>query len=97
MTSRIPGSPGPEQKLSLDRPATYQITIQGRLGLEWSDWFDGMTMTTLTNSSGTTTILTGQLHDQAALHGLLNRLYGLGLPLLAIDCLEISPANNENF
>ncbi|MBE7555733.1 MAG: hypothetical protein HS126_32180 [Anaerolineales bacterium] len=84
----------PEQKLSLDRPATYQITIQGRLSSDWSDWFEGMTMTTLTDSTGTMTMLTGQVYDQAALHGLLNKLYGLGLPLLAIDCLEIGPAND---
>lgn len=96
MTSRIISSPGQEQKLSLDCPATYRITIQGRLGSEWSDWFEGMTLSTLADSEGTRTILTGPVHDQAALHGLLNKLYGLGLPLLAIDCLEVSPANNKN-
>ncbi|GIK37780.1 MAG: hypothetical protein BroJett011_16130 [Chloroflexota bacterium] len=94
MTYRNTGWPGQGQKLSLDRPATYQITIQGRLGADWSDWFEGMTMTTLTDSSGTVTMLTGQVHDQAALHGLLNKLYGLGLPLLTIDCLEVGPAND---
>lgn len=92
MTYRNTGWLG--QKLSLDRPATYQITIQGRLSSDWSDWFEGMTMTTLTDSNGTVTILTGQVHDQAALHGLLNKLYGLGLPLLAIDCLEIGPVKD---
>ncbi len=87
--------PNSGQRLSLDRPATYQIIIQGRLGSDWSDWFEGMTITTATDSKEAITTLTGRVEDQATLHGLLNKLYGLGLPLLAIDCLEINPASDS--
>lgn len=79
------------QRLSLDCPAMYRITIQGRLGREWSDWFEGMCLTPAADSHGVTTIMTGLVRDQAALHGLLNALYGLGLPLLDLTCLEINP------
>ncbi|MBE7471296.1 MAG: hypothetical protein DPW09_41205 [Anaerolineae bacterium] len=69
----------------------YRITIQGRLGREWSDWFDGMVLTSPAGLRESTTSLTGLVRDQAALHGLLNTLYGLGLPLLDLTCLEINP------
>jgi hypothetical protein len=79
------------QRLSLDCPARYRITIQGRLGREWSDWFEGMALTSPAGLHESTTTLTGLVRDQAALHGLLNTLYGLGLPLLDLTCLEINP------
>lgn len=84
------GSPEKHPRLSLDRPATYQITVQGRLDPDWSDWFEGMTLTTAIDGKRSITTLTGLVVDQAALHGLLNKLYGLGLPLLAINCLDIN-------
>lgn len=83
------------QRLSLDCPAMYRITIQGRLGREWADWFEGMSLTPAADSHGATTILTGLVRDQAALHGLLNALYGLGLPLLDLTCLEINPTSEK--
>ena len=74
--------------LSLDRPARYQIRVPGQLDDSWSDWFAGMTMTTETDRHGQpVTSLMGTL-DQAALHGLLRRLYAMGLPLLAVVHLE---------
>jgi hypothetical protein len=78
-----------EPKLTLDRPATYQIIIQGRLGSDWSDWFDGLNLVNDKDTTGSAvTILTGLVADQAALHGLLGKIYNLGLPLLAIHCLN---------
>ena len=78
-----------EQKLTLDRRATYQIIIQGRLGSDWSDWFDGLNLVNKSDTRGSAvTILTGPVADQAALHGLLGKIYSLGLPLLAINCLD---------
>ncbi|MHC4446052.1 MAG: hypothetical protein ACYTA5_25950 [Planctomycetota bacterium] len=58
-----------KQKLTLDRPATYQIKVPGHLDESWSDWFEGMTFTH--QSDGTTTLY-GLVIDQAALHGILN-------------------------
>lgn len=81
--------PNQAQRLSLDRPAAYQIVIQGRLGTDWSDWFEGMTLVNDSDARGTAvTILTGVVSDQASLHGLLGKIYNLGLPLLAICCLD---------
>jgi len=76
------------QKLSLDRPATYQIKVPGHIGESWSDWAGGMTITVESEGDGPpVTILTGTL-DQAALQGLLRRLYSLGLPLISAVCVD---------
>ncbi len=71
------------QKLNLDQSATYQIKVPGRLDENLSDWVEGMTITVEREDDGSTiTTLTGVLVDQAALQGLLRRLYTLGLPLI---------------
>lgn len=76
------------RKLTLDRPATYQIRVPGQLGESWSDWAGGMTITVESEGDDPPiTTLTGSL-DQAALHGLLRRLYALGLPLISVMCVE---------
>ena len=78
----------PKQKLTLCRPATYQIQVPGHIGESWSDWSGGMTGTMETEGEGPpVTTLTG-IVDQAALQGLLRRLYSLGLPLISVHCLE---------
>ena len=70
------------QKLNLDQPATYQIKVPGRLDENLSDWVEGMTITVEREDDGPPiTTLSGVLVDQAALQGLLRRLYTLGLPL----------------
>ena len=79
-------------KLTLDRPMTYQIKVPGELDESWSDWAGGMAITIESGGEGPpVTILTGVVADQAALHGLLRRLYSLGLPLLSAVCLECGP------
>ncbi len=76
--------------LTADQPATYQIKVQGRLSENWSNWFDGLAVAAAGTEGGPTlTTLTGQVADQAALHGLLNRIRDLGLPLLLVECLNI--------
>ena len=76
------------QRLTLDRPATYQIKVPGHIGESWSDWVGGMTITVETEVDGTSiTALTGTI-DQAALHGLLRQLYSLGLPLISVTCVD---------
>jgi hypothetical protein len=77
-----------KQKLTLDRPATYQIKVPGQIGESWSDWAGGMTIAVDSEGDGPpVTTLTGTL-DQAALQGLLRRLYSLGLPLISVHCVE---------
>jgi len=77
-----------KQKLSLDRPATYQIKVPGELDESWSDWAGGMTITVESEGEGLpVTTLTGTI-DQAASQGLLRRLYSLGLPLISVNSIE---------
>ena len=59
----------------------YEIHLRGRLDQRWASWFDDMTVTA---SDDGTTVLTGPVSDQAALHGVLARLRDLGLPLLSV-------------
>ncbi|MCB8977442.1 MAG: hypothetical protein H6657_08490 [Ardenticatenaceae bacterium] len=75
-------------KLTLDRPVIYQIKVPGQLDASWVEWGEGLaiTITSEANAPSVTT-LTGRL-DQAALQGLLRRLYGLGLPLISLQWVE---------
>ncbi len=76
------------QKLTLDRPVTYQIKVPGHIGKNWSDWVGATTITVESEGDGPpVTTLTGTV-DQAALQGLLRRLYSLGLPLISVTCVE---------
>jgi hypothetical protein len=63
------------------QPMVYQIRILGHLGRQWTDWFEGLSITLEDNGD---TLLTGPVIDQAALHGLLRKVRDLGLPLLAV-------------
>ena len=71
----------------------YQIRIQGHLGSEWTDWFEGLSITLEDNSE---TLLRGLVVDQAALHGLLRKVRDLGLPLIAIIQVEPTQANGPD-
>ena len=74
--------------LTLDRPATYQIKVPGEFDLASSDWVGEMTVVVGSNEDGLpVTTLTGTL-DQAALQGLLRRLYAFGSPLISVICIE---------
>ena len=63
----------------------YQIRIKGHLGQQWTDWFEGLTITLEENGE---TLLTGPVVDQAALHGLLKKVRDLGMPLLSVNRVE---------
>ena len=77
-----------KQKLTLDRPATYQIKVPGVLDERWSDWDGEMTVTVESDGDGPpVTTLTGTI-DQAALQGILRRLYSLGLPLISVNYIH---------
>jgi hypothetical protein len=65
-----------------DKPEVYQIRVKGILDEKWSDWFDGLTITRQANGE---TLMTGPVVDQAALHGLLNKIRDIGLPLLSLN------------
>ena len=67
------------------RHEVYQITVKGHLDSEWSDWFDGLTITMVDNGE---TILSGPIIDQTALHGVLIKIRDLGLPLLSLTRID---------
>jgi hypothetical protein len=76
------------QRLTLDRPATYEIQVPGELDESWSGWAAGMTLAVESGGDGLpVTTLTGTV-DQAALQSVLRRLYRLGLPLISVTCVE---------
>lgn len=59
----------------------YEIRVEGHLGARRAAWFDGLTVTSEPDG---TTVLRGDVVDQAALHGLLQTLRDLGIPLLSL-------------
>ena len=60
----------------------FEIYVKGHLDESWTDWLEGMEMKLLDNGE---MILTGHIGDQAALMGILNKLYGLNLALLSVS------------
>ena len=82
-------------KLTLSRPAIYQIKVPGQLDANLADWVERVTLTVESEGDGpAVTTLTGVI-DQAALHGLLRRLYSLGLPLISVNCIESDSEDEE--
>ena len=71
-------------------PMVYQIRVTGHLGSEWTDWFDGLSITLEDNGE---TLLSGPVADQAALHGLLRKVRDVGLPLLSV--IRLQPAQAD--
>jgi len=67
------------------QPTTYEIRIEGHLDREWSAWFEGLTVTL---AEGGTTLLSGPVADQAALHGLLRKVRDLGAPLISVNPVD---------
>jgi hypothetical protein len=68
-----------------DTPGRYEIRLKGRLDARWATWFDGLS---LSHESDGTTVLSGPVTDQAALHGVLGKVRDLGLPLISITQVE---------
>ena len=75
------------------RHEVYQIVIKGHLDHEWSEWFDGLTITLMDSGE---TILSGPIVDQTALHGVLIKIRDLGLPLLSLNRTETGRENESN-
>ena len=67
---------------------SYEIRVQGHLDRRWSAWFDGMTL--LADDDGST-LISGQVADQAALHGLIQKVRDLGLPLISVTHQQTGP------
>jgi len=64
--------------------AGYEIRVEGVLDQRWTAWFEDLEITSDRNQ----TVISGPVADQAALHGLLNRVCDLGLVLVSVRRLE---------
>ena len=73
-------------------PEYYEIKIKGHLDPRWSDWFAGLELTYI---EGDDTLLSGLLPDQAALHGLLERIRDLNLTLISVTSDDPSTKCSE--
>ncbi len=74
---------GDGERLTLSDPAVYRICVQGIIESSWSETFDGFTIShEFLDGPHPRSYLQGRVLDQAQLFGVLNRLYGLGLPLI---------------
>lgn len=60
----------------------YRIKIKGQLDSRWQDWFDGLTITTTDDDN---IILSGDIVDQAALHGIFTKIRNLGLTIVSVN------------
>ncbi len=67
------------------QPLVYQIRIEGHLDQQWTDWFEGLTITPEKDGN---TLLTGSVADQAALHGLLKKIRDLGIVLVSVNRIQ---------
>jgi hypothetical protein len=81
-------------KTDPSQPVVYQIRVKGHLGHEWTDWFEGLTITLEEDGN---TLLTGPVVDQAALHGLLKKVRDLGMPLVSVSPVEPGQADQSDF
>ncbi len=71
-----------------NQPMIYQIRVKGHLGRQWADRFEELSI--ILEDDGTT-LLTGPVVDQAALHGILRRIRDLGITLLAVNSIDSDP------
>jgi hypothetical protein len=70
---------------SVQWPARYEIRVDSVLDDLWSEWFEGLTI----ENEADSTVLSGTLSDQAALHGVLNKARDLGLSVILVRRLPL--------
>jgi hypothetical protein len=80
-----------EPKPTPSQPMVYQIRLKGHLDSQWTDWFEGLTITLEKDGN---TLLTGPLVDQSALHGLLKKVRNLGMPLISISQVQFNETHS---
>ena len=75
-----------------NRPTIYQIKIKSHLSSDWTDWFEGLTITPEEDGD---TLLTGPVIDQAALYGLIKKVRDLGMTLISLNPVQPNDARPE--
>jgi hypothetical protein len=95
LSSQLDTSMTDEQssKPDADQPVVYQIRIKGHLGRQWMSWFDDLTIALEEDGS---TLLSGPVVDQSALHGILKKVRDLGIPLLSVNSVHPDHAVNTD-
>ena len=79
----------PQQRINMFDTAVYSIQINGKLGESWSEYFGAQSVSVDVDEAGrSTTTLISEPVDQSALVGMINRLNGLGLPVISVGCLQ---------
>ena len=76
-----------KHKFSLDRPTPYEIKVPGHFDESWLEWIEEILITVNSMDDGSPITTLTCTVDQAALHGLLRRLYSLGLPLISVNSI----------
>jgi len=76
-----------EPKPTPSQPVIYQIRLKGHLDSQWTDWFEGLTITLEENGD---TLLTGPVLDQSMLHGLLRKVRDMGMPLISVNRVQFN-------
>jgi len=69
-------------------PATYRIEIQGKIRVDWSDWLSGMAISIQDERGCLSTVLSGSVPDQAALRGILCKIWDLNLTILSVSRVD---------
>lgn len=67
------------------QPKLFKITVMGHLDDSWDDWFNGLS---ITHESQGTTVLSGPILDQTALHGVLEKIRALNLTLISVQQVD---------
>lgn len=81
-----------DQAGQVDQPMLYHIRVKGHLGRQWSGRFEELGITLEEDG---TTLLTGQIVDQAALYGILRKIRDLGIVLLSVNFVGFSPEDSS--
>ena len=87
----------PQQRINRFDPAVFSIRINGKLSESWLEYFGAQAISVDVDEAGRcTTTLVSEPVDQAALVGMINRLNGLGLPVVSVECVSAHEANGPS-